>query len=549
MKIQICPGAAGMLPLFDADNRLTQNNKQHRLASAYLWYDYFGIPQIVERTEDQNVGAELQKAVDSIPAFIARCQHFFILAPPMMHVHRGYLVNTQAWSERGWCRTELACWALHGDRPCYNMVSPTLIFETTPSGWILCPPRFGNFAVEADRATVNKLIGIMIEHRVEFLRENMDEQFEFRLLNALQCHMATLRKAKTDLDAWLKDFCFQSPTEAAPPYGWTPIHLAAVQGNVAIIDALVERSADVNAKTTKKYKTLRFSSKGKTPLMLAALYIADEEVSLATLDALVRHRADLSLQDSLLQLVVHNAARGAMQGPALAEGGLNGGEPGSHLLNLLTRRLVRKGANPDDENKFGFSMTKNIAGVGNPELLKLCLERGGRHDASFKAKFPFSLLFSGIRLKKRMDKRMDKQFHYLTHLVARIEGSTPLHQAAEMGNVEGIRQGCCCYCCGYCCCCWLLLLLFIVVVAARLPKTNTSLQETNSFANYNSKPTSKIAKKNTLLQEQKQHCKEQQSNAKKTPPYKKQINIATNNKATTKQPLQTTNNPMTTKQP
>ncbi|CAE8697155.1 unnamed protein product [Polarella glacialis] len=471
MKIQICPGVAGMLRLFDADNRLTQNNKQHRLASAYLWYDYFGIPQIVERTEDQNVGAELQKAVDSIPAYIARCQHFFILAPPMMHVHRGYLVNTQAWSERGWCRTELACWALHGDRPCYNMVSPTLIFETICSGWIICPPRFGNFAVEADRATVNKLIGIMIEHRVEFLRENMDEQFEFRLLNALQCHMATLHKAKTDLDAWLKDFRFQSPTDAAPPYGWTPIHLAAVQGNVAIIDALVERSADVNAKTTKKYKTLRFSSKGKTPLMLAALYIADEEVSLATLDALVRHRADLSLQDS--------------------EGFRGRAQWGGHLLNLLTRRLVRKGANPDDENIFGLSMTKNIAGVGNPELLKLCLERGGRHDASFKAKFPFSLLFSGMRLKKRMDKHFD----YLTHLVARIEGSVPLHQAAdkkkkqqhtttttttstttttrttttttnnkrclhqaaEMGNVEGIRQGSCC-CCGYCCC-WLLLLL------------------------------------------------------------------------------------------
>ncbi|CAE8613236.1 unnamed protein product [Polarella glacialis] len=415
MKIQICPGAAGMLPLFDADNRLTQNNKQHRLASAYLWYDYFGIPQIVERTEDQNVGTELQKAVDSIPAYIARCQHFFILAPPMMHVHRGYLVNTQAWSERGWCRTELACWALHGDRPCYNMVSPTLIFETTPSGWILCPPRFGNFAVEADRATVNKLIGIMIEHRVEFLRENMDEQFEFRLLNALQCHMATLHKAKTDLDAWLKDFRFQSPTEAAPPYGWTPIHLAAVQGNVAIIDALVERSADVNAKTTKKYKTLLYSSKGKTPLMLAALYISDEEVSLATLDALVRTpRASERLVALKLSLETREGSTG-----------------GSHLLNLLTR----KGANPDDENKFGFSMTKNIAGVGNPELLKLCLERGGRHDASFKAKFPVSLLFSGMRLKKRMD----KQFHYLTHLVARIEGSVPLHQAAEMGNVEGIR--------------------------------------------------------------------------------------------------------------
>ncbi|CAE8644627.1 unnamed protein product [Polarella glacialis] len=404
MKIQICPGAAGMLPLFDADNRLTQNNKQHGLASAYLWYDYFGIPQIVERTEDQNVGAELQKAVDSIPAYIARCQHFFILAPPMMHVHRGYLVNTQAWSERGWCRTELACWALHGDRPCYNMVSPTLIFETTPSGWILCPPRFGNFAVEADRATVNKLIGIMIEHRVEFLRENMDEQFEFRLLNALQCHMATLRKAKTDLDAWLKDFCFQSPTEAAPPYGWTPIHLAAVQGNVAIIDALVERSADVNAKTTKKYKTLLYSSKGKTPLMLAALYISDEE-----------HGSGRS--------VVGNLGCFGQD----SEGFRGRAQRGGHLLNLLTRRLVRKGANPDDENKFGFSMTKNIAGVGNPELLKLCLERGGRHDASFKAKFPVSLLFSGMRLKKRMD----NQFHYLTHLVARIEGSVPLHQAAD----------------------------------------------------------------------------------------------------------------------
>ena len=54
-----------------------------RVAPLYIWYDYFSCPQL----EFQSLGTgpdsprpNLTRAVDSIPAYIARCKFFFALA-------------------------------------------------------------------------------------------------------------------------------------------------------------------------------------------------------------------------------------------------------------------------------------------------------------------------------------------------------------------------------------------------------------------------------------------------------------------------------------
>ena len=111
--------------------------KVARLREAYVWYDYFCVPQIKARSVHQEVGAELQKAVDSIPAYIANSQHFFCLTPSVRHRELPLMCNAGSWATRGWCRVELAARVLSVvDAPVLNILSRTNVVEAMPFGWI-----------------------------------------------------------------------------------------------------------------------------------------------------------------------------------------------------------------------------------------------------------------------------------------------------------------------------------------------------------------------------------------------------------------------------
>ena len=75
----------------------------HKLADRlFVWYDYFCCPQanVVHR----------QSAIDSIPAYVGRCQIFCILCPHVRHADDNTLLNKHTWAERGTatCSTELS---------------------------------------------------------------------------------------------------------------------------------------------------------------------------------------------------------------------------------------------------------------------------------------------------------------------------------------------------------------------------------------------------------------------------------------------------------
>lgn len=80
-----------------------------------LRFDWFGVPQAISRTrvfdeeEDDVKQAEAAKAVDSIPAYVERCNLFVILAPELFHRDTGMICNSTSWQLRGWCISELLC--------------------------------------------------------------------------------------------------------------------------------------------------------------------------------------------------------------------------------------------------------------------------------------------------------------------------------------------------------------------------------------------------------------------------------------------------------
>ena len=66
--------------------------------------DYFSIPQIGSYFNG-DVQSELVKAVNSIPAYIERSSHFFVVCPTVGHLNfPDELCNFGSWQARGWCR-------------------------------------------------------------------------------------------------------------------------------------------------------------------------------------------------------------------------------------------------------------------------------------------------------------------------------------------------------------------------------------------------------------------------------------------------------------
>ena len=89
-----------------------------RVAGTSTRFDWFSIPQITPRmlgcnvSDMSNTRSDMQKAVDSIHAYVEASDIFLVLCPSVQHTDRGEICNQLSWASRGWCRVELAAAAL-----------------------------------------------------------------------------------------------------------------------------------------------------------------------------------------------------------------------------------------------------------------------------------------------------------------------------------------------------------------------------------------------------------------------------------------------------
>lgn len=273
--------------------------------SCYIWYDYFGVPQMAARTEGQDVKKELQDAVMSIPAYIQRCEYFVVLAPVCQHtdLEQTY-VDKSTWNTRGWCRAEMAVWALsphNSDRMLTIIESGTLI-EAHPLQWLFSLPTEGNFAVETDRTVVSDLFKEIVQSRLKAEKD----VFYFRFIKAASAHMFSAQELTTNMETWLEEYKFKN-AKAAAEHGFCPLHFAALEGNVAMIQSLIGAGCSVDVATLEQEMNI-FAAKGMTPLMTAAMYIPIEKTNKETCDALIKLKADLLSMNEAKQQALHLAA-------------------------------------------------------------------------------------------------------------------------------------------------------------------------------------------------------------------------------------------------
>jgi ankyrin repeat protein len=168
--------------------------------------------------------------------------------------------------------------------------------------------------------------------------------------------------------------------------GWTPLMIAAMAGRVDMAKLLVEKGADVNARSTSKTGStvLCFATESDNPELLALL---------------VDHGADVNGRSRNLMSPLYNAATKQKKaaasylishGARLDElGFLN--EVGERFTPLMgaglmgdremAKLLLDHGANVEATNRLGDTALKLSAKKPYPDIVKLLIERGANVNA------------------------------------------------------------------------------------------------------------------------------------------------------------------------
>merc|ERR1719394_287930 len=103
----------------------------------------------------------------------------------------------------------------------------------------------------------------------KFLADN--RLFEFRFLQAMIAHVSGNEERVETIDVWLENYKFSEPMSDGP-YGWAPIHFAALEGNLPILSSIFAAGEKVERKTTGHH--IEFGAwPDQTPLTIIANFV------------------------------------------------------------------------------------------------------------------------------------------------------------------------------------------------------------------------------------------------------------------------------------
>lgn len=285
----------------------------------FIWYDYFCCPQDASGPAAHS----RQRAIYSIPSYIAKCELFVILCPALRH-DDGSMLSQATWAERGWCRAERLAHALAVRKHASMLVVESAMHQTLvgEAHGMLNAPGDGKFTDESDRTSLGPVIVQMVWNKLVYFLEQGDwhsyrcmlNEQRVRYLKSLDVDPidGLIPKPPTSIDPFsspqtfvlarfLHQNGFQSPLER-DARGWSPLCFAAMNGDVMLVEALLDSKADVNDAITKAKKEMSLP-KRMSVLSLAAFYHSSEVMRL-----LLARRAKLSATDAHQGTALHWAS-------------------------------------------------------------------------------------------------------------------------------------------------------------------------------------------------------------------------------------------------
>lgn len=235
----------------------------------YLWYDYFSCPQLEHQTAHGRVSVgNLQKAIDSIPVYVSRCDHFIALCPVLPSTDGSRMFSDYTWASRGWCRIEQVVRELtvQGGGS-WIVVKSATHQELKVCPLTNCSAGEGEFTMESDRKRVAGVLQRFLKRRLLSCLELGDLPAYRLLLNKQRAFLRNLpaepiedlvpgfHASESDGCATILDrFLHQNGFKNALEYdsaGWSPLCYACMNGTPLVIKMLLEQKANPNSKTKK----------------------------------------------------------------------------------------------------------------------------------------------------------------------------------------------------------------------------------------------------------------------------------------------------------
>lgn len=270
--------------------RCSASQLQRDLTDGYVFFDFMSIPQAPEAAEAQ------QRAIASLVSFVSDSRYFFVLAGGWTY-EDGSQRDEMAWSDRGWCRMELAANVLSPtSKPMVVVRSPTAIESYPPGGqamreWLThAIVGRGKFTVDDDRLKLAPHLQHLISARKAQALAEGDLEF-FRVLHARTAALLDgtgIFPPEEPFTAWMAAMRFESVNDGKKSKsGLTPLFFAVLAGRKDLVAALLERNADLYARC--KIDIPRFCfHKGVTALAAASCFTDDAEL----VQMLIQHGAD-----------------------------------------------------------------------------------------------------------------------------------------------------------------------------------------------------------------------------------------------------------------
>ena len=233
---------------FHIDPRRESQHLQDQIPEAYVWMDWFGVPQITARTpgvsEDMS-RSDSAKAVQSIPGYVERCSLFFALTPELPHNETGVMCNSVSWYSRGWCQAELFCALLssHQETPTVVTIHSRNYAELVknPIEWDAL--HTADFTVESDRLVIWDLMKRSVRARIQRRGSDSSARRRYFLTGEFKLH----QRHEWEIDEFLQKFEFAGMKEAAHDTSpMTGLLCAILSGDHKLVRALVNSMADVN---------------------------------------------------------------------------------------------------------------------------------------------------------------------------------------------------------------------------------------------------------------------------------------------------------------
>eukprot|EP00438_Fugacium_kawagutii_P030361 Skav223244 [mRNA] locus=scaffold2231:432416:433837:+ [translate_table: standard] len=250
-----------------------------QVANAYIWLDYFCVPQLVD-------GQQLPHIL-SIPSYVERCNMFVALTPHSIHCDTGTQCNFYSWLQRGWCRTELWCHFLsvRSDMPIIVVKTSTVAELFTAPVWHRYPVHSGEFSVEQDRESCMSVIEDAMRFHLSELKSNKATLTSYRLYLSMFEEVTGRSPKRRNVEDFLKDFLFSKPWSKGRG-SLSPVACATLCGDSELVRSLVGQKASM--KTQAPLLPEVSSTAGCGPLHLAVWFKNDLEI----LETLLELRAD-----------------------------------------------------------------------------------------------------------------------------------------------------------------------------------------------------------------------------------------------------------------